>query len=65
MITSFRLIQESAKSSILCHLGMRCALLLPILAEPALGYAQFQQPTPEELKMTADPGSGRSDSQHH
>ena len=32
-----------------------CALLLFALASPALLRAQFQQPTPEELKMTADP----------
>jgi len=33
-----------------------CAvLLLLIFASPALLRAQFQQSTPEELKMTADP----------
>jgi hypothetical protein len=34
---------------------LRAALLLLAIASPALLRAQFQQPTPEELKMTADP----------
>ena len=34
---------------------VRGVLLLLAVAAPALVYAQFQQPTPEELKMTADP----------
>jgi hypothetical protein len=34
---------------------MRSTLLLLALASPALLFAQFQQPTDEELKMTADP----------
>ena len=34
---------------------LRSALLLLALASPALLLAQFQQPTDEELKMTADP----------
>jgi hypothetical protein len=34
---------------------MRSTLLLLTLASPALLFAQFQQPTDEELKMTADP----------
>jgi hypothetical protein len=34
---------------------MRSTLLLLVLASPAILFAQFQQPTPEELKMTADP----------
>jgi hypothetical protein len=35
--------------------GCFCALLLLALASPAILRAQFQQPTDEELKMTADP----------
>jgi hypothetical protein len=35
--------------------GSFCALLLLALASPALLIGQFQQPTDEELKMTADP----------
>ena len=35
--------------------GCFCALLLLAIASPALLIAQFQQPTAEELKMTADP----------
>ena len=34
---------------------MRSILLLFALASPAILFAQFQPPTPEELKMTADP----------
>jgi Domain of Unknown Function with PDB structure (DUF3857) len=34
---------------------IRLALLLLASAAPALVHAQFQEPTPEELKMTADP----------
>jgi hypothetical protein len=34
---------------------MRCLPLLLALTSPALLVAQFQQPTDEELKMTADP----------
>jgi transglutaminase-like putative cysteine protease len=34
---------------------MRTALLILGVASPALLFAQFQQPTGEELKMTADP----------
>jgi Domain of Unknown Function with PDB structure (DUF3857)/Transglutaminase-like superfamily len=34
---------------------MRFALLLAALAAPTLVHAQFQEPTQEELKMTADP----------
>ena len=34
---------------------MRSTLLLVVLASPALLRAQFQQPTADELKMTADP----------
>ncbi|MGD0735222.1 MAG: DUF3857 domain-containing protein [Terracidiphilus sp.] len=34
---------------------MRSTLLLLAAASPALLFAQFQQPTDEELKMTADP----------
>ena len=34
---------------------MRCLPLLLALTSPALLLAQFQQPTSEELKMTADP----------
>jgi hypothetical protein len=37
------------------HAFMRFALLLLVSAAPALVHAQFQEPTPEELKMTADP----------
>jgi len=35
--------------------SLRCAFLLFILASPALLRAQFQAPTDQELKMTADP----------
>ena len=34
---------------------LRGAILLLAVASPALLRAQFQEPTPEELKMTADP----------
>jgi hypothetical protein len=34
---------------------MRSTVLLLALASPAILFAQFQQPTPDELKMTADP----------
>jgi hypothetical protein len=34
---------------------VRTATLLIAIASPAFLHAQFQQPTPEELKMTADP----------
>ncbi len=34
---------------------LRTTLLLLAVASPALLFAQFQQPTAEELKMTADP----------
>ena len=37
------------------HLRVRKVLLLLAMASPALLHAQFQQPTAEELKMTADP----------
>jgi hypothetical protein len=37
------------------HAFMRSTLLLLAFASPALLRAQFQQPTDEELKMTADP----------
>jgi hypothetical protein len=37
------------------HLFLRHALLLLAASFPALGFAQFQTPTSEELKMTADP----------
>ncbi|MGA9667745.1 MAG: DUF3857 domain-containing protein [Terracidiphilus sp.] len=37
------------------HAFMRSTLLLLVLAAPTLVQAQFQQPTDEELKMTADP----------
>jgi hypothetical protein len=37
------------------HAFMRFALLLLVSAAPTLVHAQFQEPTPEELKMTADP----------
>ncbi|MGO9775533.1 MAG: transglutaminase, partial [Terracidiphilus sp.] len=33
----------------------RYLLLLLVFASPAFLHAQFQEPTPEELKMTADP----------
>ena len=36
-------------------LSLRCALLFFVLASSAILRAQFQQPTPEELKMTSDP----------
>jgi len=35
--------------------SMRSTVLLLALASPAILFAQFQQPTPDELKMTADP----------
>ena len=34
---------------------LRCSLFFLLLASPVLLRAQFQQPTPEELKMTSDP----------
>jgi hypothetical protein len=37
------------------HAFIRLALLLLALAAPTHVHAQFQEPTPEELKMTADP----------
>jgi len=37
------------------HTGLRSTLLLFSLATPVLLRAKFQQPTPEELKMTDDP----------
>jgi hypothetical protein len=37
------------------HVFMRSSLLLLALASPALVFAQFQPPTDEELKMTAEP----------
>ncbi|MGA2218108.1 MAG: DUF3857 domain-containing protein, partial [Terracidiphilus sp.] len=37
------------------NLRLCCAMLFLILATPGSVYSQFQQPTPEELKMTADP----------
>jgi hypothetical protein len=37
------------------HPWLRAAFMLLVLASPALLRAQFQQPTPDELKMTADP----------
>jgi hypothetical protein len=37
------------------HVFMRLALLLLVIAAPILVRAQFQPPTDEELKMTADP----------
>jgi hypothetical protein len=37
------------------HAFLRKVLLLLILASPALLRAQFQEPTQDELKMTADP----------
>ena len=39
------------------HFVFRLTLLLLISASPALLRAQFQEPTQEELKMTADPKS--------
>ena len=35
--------------------GLFIASVLTLLASPALLHAQFQQPTPDELKMTSDP----------
>jgi hypothetical protein len=40
---------------------LRGALLLLALASPALVHAQFQPPTDEELKMTADPKAPGAD----
>jgi hypothetical protein len=37
------------------HLLIRSAALLVIAAAPLALRAQFQDPTPEELKMTSDP----------
>src|ERR1039458_4172348 len=37
------------------HVFLRCLPLLLALTSPAILLAQFQQPTDEELKMTADP----------
>ena len=37
------------------HAFLRNVLLLLATASPAFVFAQFQQPTDEELKMTADP----------
>jgi len=39
------------------HLFVRSALLLLAVSTPVLVFAQFQTPTSEELKMTADPKS--------
>jgi transglutaminase-like putative cysteine protease len=46
----------SAKVSLLRHRWLRAAMLLTLLAAAASTlHAQFQPPTDEELKMTADP----------
>jgi hypothetical protein len=40
---------------------LRSTLLLLVLASPSFLFAQFQQPTDEELKMTADPKAPGAD----
>ena len=56
MISTRRFRSRSARQGVLRpRLGLRVALLLLAVASPALVHAQFQQPTAEELKMTADP----------
>ncbi len=40
---------------------LRSAVLLLALVSPAVVYAQFQPPTPEELKMTSDPKAPGAD----
>jgi hypothetical protein len=46
---------EAKEKLMRIHLSLRHALLLLVLAAPTLVRAQFQPPTDEELKMTADP----------
>ena len=40
---------------------LRSAVLLLAAVSPALVYAQFQPPDPDELKMTADPKAPGAD----
>ena len=46
---------SARKGAVRPYLRARKVLLLLAMASPALLHAQFQQPTDEELKMTADP----------
>jgi hypothetical protein len=46
---------SAGKGAVQPYLRVRKVLLLLGMALPALLHAQFQQPTAEELKMTADP----------
>jgi hypothetical protein len=56
MIFATRVFPASAMDGItLSCPGVCAALLLLAIASPPLLRAQFQQPTPEELSMTADP----------
>jgi hypothetical protein len=56
MIFATRIFPASAMDGItLSCPGVCAALLLLAIASPPLLRAQFQQPTPEELSMTADP----------
>ncbi|MGA9667747.1 MAG: DUF3857 domain-containing protein, partial [Terracidiphilus sp.] len=56
MIASLQLMHEVANSGIRrSHFCLPCAFLFIAIATPAVVSAQFQQSTPEELKMTADP----------
>jgi hypothetical protein len=56
MIFAARILPLSSAGVVLRPgLLLRGALLFLALASPALLHAQFQQPTDEELKMTADP----------
>jgi hypothetical protein len=57
LLTLFRsrLREEKARPFTVRRLAGCGALLSLALASPALLRAQFQDPTPDELKMTADP----------
>jgi hypothetical protein len=56
MVSTHRIHFALTKSGIILpSRGLRVALLLLALAAPPLIRAQFQQPTTEELQMTADP----------
>lgn len=56
MLSAFRTNPASVRDSANLRRPWACATLLLFLAtSPNLLRAQFQQPTPEELKMTADP----------
>jgi len=56
MTAPLQLIQKSVRDAIKLPRVILCSAFLFLIVEtPAIAHAQFQQPTPEELKMTADP----------